>query len=100
MGYGDYTAEREVLFADLTLHDEILAAIKQRPSTIKLIPTQSGGPARRSGHVKPRRVRAMAWDNGIRENPPICHEKVCIRRTRSMISVLHIAGLTYVWEQA
>ena len=31
MGYGDYTAERNALFADLTL-DELLAAIKQRPS--------------------------------------------------------------------
>ena len=30
-GYGDYTAERDALFADLTL-DELLAAIKQRPS--------------------------------------------------------------------
>ena len=29
MGYGDYTAERDALFADLTL-DEILTAIKQR----------------------------------------------------------------------
>jgi hypothetical protein len=31
MGYGDYTAERDALFADLTL-DDILAAMKQRPS--------------------------------------------------------------------
>ena len=31
MGYGDYTAERDALFADLTL-DALLAAIKQRPS--------------------------------------------------------------------
>ncbi len=31
VGYGDYTAERDTLFADLTL-DELLAAIKQRPS--------------------------------------------------------------------
>ena len=30
-GYGDYTAARDTLFADLTL-DELLAAIKQRPS--------------------------------------------------------------------
>ena len=30
-GYGDYTAERDTLFADLTI-DELLAAIKQRPS--------------------------------------------------------------------
>jgi hypothetical protein len=30
-GYGDYTAERDTLVADLTL-DELLAAIKQRPS--------------------------------------------------------------------
>ena len=30
-GYGDYTAERDTLFANLTL-DELLAAIKQRPS--------------------------------------------------------------------
>lgn len=30
-GYGDYTAERDALFADLTL-DELLAAIKQRPN--------------------------------------------------------------------
>ena len=30
MGYGDYTAERDALFADLTL-DELLAAMKQRP---------------------------------------------------------------------
>ena len=30
-GYGDYTAERDTLFADLTL-DELLAAIKQRPN--------------------------------------------------------------------
>jgi hypothetical protein len=30
VGYGDYTAERDALFADLTL-DEILTAIKQRP---------------------------------------------------------------------
>ena len=30
-GYGDYTAERDTLFADLTL-DALLAAIKQRPS--------------------------------------------------------------------
>lgn len=28
-GYGDYTEEREALFADLTL-DEILSALKQR----------------------------------------------------------------------
>ena len=28
-GYGDYTEEREALFADLTL-EEILAALKQR----------------------------------------------------------------------
>ena len=31
MGYGDYTAERDTLFADLTLN-ELLAAVKQRPS--------------------------------------------------------------------
>ena len=31
MGYGDYTAERDALFADLTL-DALLAAVKQRPS--------------------------------------------------------------------
>jgi hypothetical protein len=31
MGYGDYTAERATLFADLTL-DALLAAVKQRPS--------------------------------------------------------------------
>jgi len=31
MGYGDYISERDTLFADLTL-DELLAAIKQRPS--------------------------------------------------------------------
>jgi hypothetical protein len=31
MGYGDYTAERDALFADLTL-DDILAAMKRRPS--------------------------------------------------------------------
>lgn len=31
MGYGDYTAERDTLFADLTL-DELLTAVKQRPS--------------------------------------------------------------------
>ena len=31
MGYGDYTAERDTLFADLTL-DELLATVKQRPS--------------------------------------------------------------------
>jgi hypothetical protein len=31
MGYGDYTAERDALFADLTL-DDVLAAMKQRPS--------------------------------------------------------------------
>jgi hypothetical protein len=30
MGYGDYTAERDALFANLTL-DEILAAMKQPP---------------------------------------------------------------------
>ena len=30
-GYGDYTAERDTLFADLTL-DELLAALKQRPN--------------------------------------------------------------------
>lgn len=30
-GYGDYTEERDTLFTDLTL-DELLAAIKQRPS--------------------------------------------------------------------
>ena len=30
MGYGDYTAERDALFADLTL-DALLAAVKQRP---------------------------------------------------------------------
>jgi len=30
MGYGDYTAERDTLFADLTL-DALLAAVKQRP---------------------------------------------------------------------
>jgi hypothetical protein len=30
VGYGDYTAERDAMFADLTL-DEILTAIKQRP---------------------------------------------------------------------
>jgi hypothetical protein len=29
-GYGDYTAERDTLFADLTLA-ELLTAIKQRP---------------------------------------------------------------------
>jgi hypothetical protein len=31
MGYGDYTAERDTLFSDLTL-DTLLAAVKQRPS--------------------------------------------------------------------
>ena len=31
VGYGDYTAERDALFADLTL-DKALAAMKQRPS--------------------------------------------------------------------
>ena len=31
MGYGDYTAERDTLFVDLTL-DALLAAVKQRPS--------------------------------------------------------------------
>jgi hypothetical protein len=31
MGYGDYTAERDTLFTDLTL-DALLAAVKQRPS--------------------------------------------------------------------
>jgi hypothetical protein len=31
MGYGDYTAERDTLFADLTL-DALLTAVKQRPS--------------------------------------------------------------------
>jgi hypothetical protein len=31
VGYGDYTAERDTLFADLTL-DKALAAMKQRPS--------------------------------------------------------------------
>ena len=31
MGYGDYTAERDTLFADLTL-DALLAAVQQRPS--------------------------------------------------------------------
>ena len=30
-GYGDYTAERDTLFANLTL-DELLAAIKQHPT--------------------------------------------------------------------
>jgi hypothetical protein len=30
MGYGDYTAERDALFADLTL-DVLLATVKQRP---------------------------------------------------------------------
>jgi len=30
LGYGDYTAERDALFADLPL-DEAVAAIKQRP---------------------------------------------------------------------
>ena len=30
-GYGDYTAERDTLFANLTL-DELLTAIKQHPS--------------------------------------------------------------------
>ncbi len=30
-GYGDYTMERDTLFADLTL-DEILSAIKSKPS--------------------------------------------------------------------
>ena len=30
-GYGDYTSERDALFADLTL-DELLAAIKQHPT--------------------------------------------------------------------
>jgi hypothetical protein len=30
-GYGDYTTERDTLFADLTL-DEILSAIKSKPS--------------------------------------------------------------------
>jgi hypothetical protein len=29
-GYGDYTAERDALFADVTL-DEILSAIKSKP---------------------------------------------------------------------
>lgn len=33
MGYGDYTAERDTLFADLTL-DALLAAVKQRPSQL------------------------------------------------------------------
>lgn len=31
MGYGDYTAERDTLFAALTL-DELLTAVQQRPS--------------------------------------------------------------------
>lgn len=31
-GYGDYTMERDALFADLTL-DEILSAIKSKPGT-------------------------------------------------------------------
>jgi hypothetical protein len=31
MGYGDYMAERDTLFADLTL-DALLAAVPQRPS--------------------------------------------------------------------
>jgi hypothetical protein len=31
-GYGDYTTERDALFADLTL-DEILAAIRGKPGT-------------------------------------------------------------------
>jgi hypothetical protein len=31
MGDGDYTAERDALFADLTL-DALLAAVKQHPS--------------------------------------------------------------------
>jgi hypothetical protein len=31
-GYGDYTAERDTLFADLTL-DEILSAIRGKPGT-------------------------------------------------------------------
>jgi hypothetical protein len=31
MGHGDYTAERDTLFADLAL-DALLAAVKQRPS--------------------------------------------------------------------
>jgi hypothetical protein len=30
VGYGDYTAERDALFADLTL-DEILATMKRPP---------------------------------------------------------------------
>jgi hypothetical protein len=29
-GYGDYTAERDALFADLTL-DELLSAVKSKP---------------------------------------------------------------------
>ena len=32
VGYGDYTTERDALFADLTL-DEILSAIKSKPGT-------------------------------------------------------------------
>lgn len=31
-GYGDYTTERDALFADLTL-DEILSAIRSKPGT-------------------------------------------------------------------
>ena len=31
-GYGDYTTERDALFADLTL-DELLSAIKSKPGT-------------------------------------------------------------------
>jgi len=31
-GYGDYTTERDILFADLTL-DEILSAIRDKPGT-------------------------------------------------------------------
>ena len=33
-GYGNYTAEREALFKDMTL-DEVLAAVKKAPSHLK-----------------------------------------------------------------
>ena len=32
VGYGDYTTERDALFADLTL-DELLSAIRSKPGT-------------------------------------------------------------------
>jgi len=34
MGYGDYTKERELLFADLTL-DEIISEIKQKQQAMR-----------------------------------------------------------------